>query len=135
MITANYNPQPRERPSSRPNQLRSVDSIRYGSGIRWSAPPDFAYDDTAYAKLDKLDGVLARSFTSRDDAALIGEMLSLPNDGRYPTIELSPQERRQKTFSALTAQIEMLSQCNPVLMIFEDVHWAYLLAWRHSVER
>ena len=34
MITANHNPQPRERPSSRPNQLRSVDSIRYGSGIR-----------------------------------------------------------------------------------------------------
>ncbi len=33
MITANHNPQPRERPSSRPNQLRSVDSIRYGSGI------------------------------------------------------------------------------------------------------
>ena len=34
MITANHNPQPRERPSSRPNQLRSVNSIRYGSGIR-----------------------------------------------------------------------------------------------------
>ena len=33
MITANHNPQPRERPSSQPNQLRSVDLIRYGSGI------------------------------------------------------------------------------------------------------
>ena len=50
-------------------------------------------------------------------------MLSLPNDGRYPTLELAPQQRRQKTLEALTAQLEALSRSNPVLMIFEDVHW------------
>ena len=50
-------------------------------------------------------------------------MLSLPNDGRYPTLELTPQQRRQKTLEALIAQIEALSRSNPVLMIFEDVHW------------
>ena len=50
-------------------------------------------------------------------------MLSLPNDGRYPTLELTPQQRRQKTLEALTAQLEVLSRSNPVLMIFEDVHW------------
>ena len=48
---------------------------------------------------------------------------SLPNDGRYPTLELTPQQRRQKTLEALTAQVEVLSRSNPVLMIFEDVHW------------
>ena len=51
------------------------------------------------------------------------EMLSLPNDGRYPALELTPQQRRQKTLEALIAQLEALSQSNPVLMIFEDVHW------------
>ena len=50
-------------------------------------------------------------------------MLSLPNDGRYPSLELLPQQRRQHTLEALTAQMEALSQSNPVLMIFEDVHW------------
>ena len=50
-------------------------------------------------------------------------MLSLPNDGRYPKLELDPQQRRQKTLEALTAQLEALSRTNPVLMIFEDVHW------------
>ena len=50
-------------------------------------------------------------------------MLSLPNDGRYPTLELTPQQRRQKTLEALTAQLEALSQPSPVLMIFEDAHW------------
>jgi predicted ATPase len=50
-------------------------------------------------------------------------MLSLPNDGRYPALELPPHQRRQKTMEALTAQIEALSHVNPILMIFEDVHW------------
>ena len=83
----------------------------------------FAHDDNAQAKLDKLDAVLAQSFTPRQDAALFAEMLSLPNDGRYPTLELTPQQRRQKTLEALTAQLAALWQLNPVLMIFEDVHW------------
>jgi len=37
-------------------------------------------------------------------------MLSLPNDGRYPTLELASQQRRQKTLEALTAQVEALSR-------------------------
>ena len=82
-----------------------------------------AHDDTAKAKLDKLDAVLAQSFTSRQDAALFAEMLSLPNDGRYPTLELGPQQRRQRTLEALTTQIEALSRQSPVLTIFEDAHW------------
>ena len=64
-----------------------------------------------------------RASTPPQDAALFAEMLSLPNDGRYPTLELAPQQRRQKTLEALTAQLEALSRSNPVLMIFEDVHW------------
>jgi class 3 adenylate cyclase len=69
----------------------------------------FAHDDTAQAKLDKLDAVLTLSFTSRHDAALFAEMLSIPNDGRYPTLELAPQQRRHRTLDALTAQVEALS--------------------------
>jgi predicted ATPase len=73
--------------------------------------------------LDKLDVLLARSLTPPEGAALFAEMLSLPNDGRYPTLKLASQDRRQKTLEALAAQIETLSQSKPVLMIFEDVHW------------
>jgi predicted ATPase len=51
-------------------------------------------------------------------------MLSLPNDGRYPALELAPQQRRQKTMEALIAQIETISRQFPGLMIFEDAHWA-----------
>ena len=70
----------------------------------------FTDSDTTQIKLDKLDTVLALSITSRQDAALLAEMLSLPNDGRYPAFELPSQQRRQKTLEALTAQLEALSQ-------------------------
>jgi predicted ATPase len=83
----------------------------------------FAHDDTTQAKLDKLLALLALSFTPAQDAALFAEMLSLPSDGRYPTLDLSPQQRRQRTLEALTAQVEVLSRSKPVLMIFEDAHW------------
>jgi class 3 adenylate cyclase/predicted ATPase len=82
------------------------------------------HDDTPQQKLDKLDALLAQTSTSIQDTALIAEMLSLPNDGRYPARELTPQQRRQKTLEALTAQVETLSRQIPVLMIFEDAHWA-----------
>ena len=100
-----------------------TDSAYYPIISQMERAAEFAQDDTAQAKLDKLDAVLAQSFTSRQDAALFAAMLSLPNDGRYQTLELTPQQRRQRTLEALTTQIEALSRQSPVLMIFEDAHW------------
>ena len=68
--------------------------------------------------------MLTRTSTSKQDAALFADMLSLPNDGRYPTLELTPEQRRQRTFEALNLQIEELTSSGPVLMIVEDAHWA-----------
>src|SRR5215469_7242933 len=82
------------------------------------------HDDTFQQKLDKLDTLLAQASTAIQDAALIAEMLSLPNDGRYPALDLTPEQRRQKTLEALTAEMETLSRQKPVLMIFEDAQWA-----------
>ena len=83
----------------------------------------FVHEDTVQSKLDKLDAPLAQSLTGREDAAVLAEMLSLPNDGRYAALELAAEQRRQKTLAALTTRLEALSRSNPVLMIFEDVHW------------
>ena len=81
-------------------------------------------DDVLPTKLDKLDAMLAQSSTSAHDAALFAEMLSLPNDGRYPPLDPDPQRRRQRTLEALNLQMEVLSRSNPVLMIVEDVQWS-----------
>src|SRR5271167_2520922 len=83
----------------------------------------FAHGDTARTKLDKLDAVLAQSFTPPQDRALFAEVLSLPNDGRYQTLEMSPQQRRQRTLEALTTQTVALAEQTPLVMIFEDIHW------------
>jgi class 3 adenylate cyclase/predicted ATPase len=82
-----------------------------------------AHDDKPQAKLDKLDAVLAQTSTSTEDAALFAEMLSLPNDGRYPALDSAPEQRRQRTLEALTSQLAKLARQQPVLMIFEDAHW------------
>jgi class 3 adenylate cyclase/predicted ATPase len=82
-----------------------------------------AHEDTPQARLDKLDAWLAQTSTSGEDAALFAELLSLPNDGRYPARELTPPQRRQRTLRALVAQMEALTRQSPLLMIFEDAHW------------
>jgi predicted ATPase len=81
-------------------------------------------EDEAKTRLDKLDALLAQSATSREDAALLAEMLSLANDGRYLALDLDPQQRRWKTLDALTRQGEVIARKSPALMIFEDAHWS-----------
>ncbi len=100
-----------------------TDSTLYPVSGQMERAAGFAHDDSPQSKLDKLDALLARSSTSAQDAALFAEMLSLPNDGRYPLLELTPEQRRQRTLQALIAQTEVLTRLNPVLMIFEDAHW------------
>ena len=96
------------------------------------------HNDTTRMKLDKLDALLAQTSTSIQDASLFADMLSLPNDGRYPTLDPDPQRRRQRTLEALNLQVEVLSRSNPVLMIVEDVHWSdptSLEAFGRAVDR
>jgi predicted ATPase len=68
--------------------------------------------------------MLARNATSLKDASLLAEMLSLPNDGRYPVVDLTSQQRRERTLDALTAQLMSLTRRHPVVMILEDAHWS-----------
>jgi len=100
-----------------------TDSALYPIISQMERAAGFTHDDTVQTKLNKLDAVLAQSLTSPQDAALFAEALSLPNDGRYPKLELAPQQRRQKTLEGFTDRIEALARSKPVLMIFEDIHW------------
>jgi predicted ATPase len=75
-------------------------------------------------KLDKLDALLAQTSTSSQDASLFANMLSLPKDRRFPSPELTSEQRRQRTLEALVSQVETLARSKPVLMIFEDAHWS-----------
>jgi class 3 adenylate cyclase len=74
-----------------------TDSALYPTIGQMERAAGFKHDDTAGEKLDKLDVLLARTATSPHDRALLAELLSLPNDGRYPTLASDPQQRRKKT--------------------------------------
>ena len=103
---------------------QQIDSAFYPIISQMERAAGLARDDTAQMKLDKLDVLLAQTSTSKQDAALFAEMLPLPNDGRYPVLDLAPEQRRQRTLEALTSQLAKLARQQPVLMIFEDAHWA-----------
>jgi DNA-binding winged helix-turn-helix (wHTH) protein/predicted ATPase len=100
-----------------------TDSALYPIISRIERAAALTHDDTTQTKLDKLDTLLADTLTSAYHAGLFAEMLSLPNDGRYPKLEMAAPQRREETFRALISQLEALARRNPVLMILEDAHW------------
>jgi class 3 adenylate cyclase/predicted ATPase len=83
----------------------------------------FQADDDATSRLDKLNALLAKVSASGEDAVLIADLLSVPNLSGHRILELTPQERRQKTLQALIAQLKALARREPVLMVVEDMHW------------
>ena len=83
---------------------------------------NFARDDTAKQKRDKLDGLLGPAAQSADEIELIAELLSLPNSAA--DLNLTPQRKRQLLLEALVRQLGGLARTRPVLMVFEDTHWS-----------
>jgi predicted ATPase/class 3 adenylate cyclase len=83
----------------------------------------FQRSDSATEKLSKLDALVAQSTADPEHVAVLANLLALPASDRYQPQELSPQNRKEKTLAAFLAQLDGLAARQPVLMIFEDIHW------------
>jgi predicted ATPase/DNA-binding response OmpR family regulator/class 3 adenylate cyclase len=83
----------------------------------------FEPGDTSATRSSKLDALLARSDArSHEGAACIAHLMGLPVEtGKVE--QLTPQERKEKTFSALRARIEHMASRHPVLVLIEDAQW------------
>src|SRR5215471_6378574 len=57
----------------------------------------FEREDTPAARLGKLEALVTADAPSEGDVQLIAEMLSVPLDGAYPALELTPQRKKEKT--------------------------------------
>jgi class 3 adenylate cyclase len=85
-----------------------------------------ADDETDEVKLGKLEAVLLRHAPASEVAfqlPYIATLLSIPIGSRYSPIADSPERQREQTLRALEAQVLNLARDQPVLMIFEDLHW------------
>jgi len=83
-------------------------------------------EDRVDDKLDKLEAVLrlaADESEIRSIAPLFAALLSLPAE-RYPPLNYSPQKQKELTLEALVSQVVGLARRQPVLMLFEDLHWS-----------
>jgi class 3 adenylate cyclase/predicted ATPase len=83
-------------------------------------------DEPPAVMLDTLERTLQASGLTLDEALpLVAALLSVPlPDGRYPPILLSPQQQRQRTLDALVAWLLAAAERQPVLAVWEDLHWA-----------
>src|SRR5262249_25092128 len=54
---------------------------------------------------------------------LFATLLSLPFEGRYPSLDITPEEQKERTLSALIDHLGGLAKQRPVLFVLEDAHW------------
>lgn len=99
------------------------DSALYPFVQHFERAAQITQSDSAATKLDKLERALAQGCLG-GSIALIASLLSIPNDGRYPPINLPPAQQRRQTLSALLDEVEATAREKPSLMLFEDAHWA-----------
>jgi len=101
------------------------DSAFYPFIARLEHAAGFERGDTATARLDKLEMLLAQSGKmSAERAGPLADLLGLTSEGRYPPLPHDPQRRRDMTLTAILREFESLARQHPVLLIFEDAHWA-----------
>ena len=76
-------------------------------------------------KLARLEQVLeAANLPLTETVPLLATLLVLPHPAPYPPLTLSPQQQRQKTLDALVMWLLAETERQPVLTVWEDLHWA-----------
>lgn len=83
----------------------------------------FARGDAPCVKRDKLAAKLRSSGSAEEDLPIFAELLSLPGFALAGTVELPPQRKKELTLETLVRQIERLARRQPMIMVFEDLHW------------
>jgi len=85
----------------------------------------FKTDDTPEQRLDKLEALLDRDPARLQAVApLFAALLSIPFADRYRPLALSPIQQRRQMLAALLDQFESNARRQPILLLFEDAHWA-----------
>lgn len=86
---------------------------------------DLDNDLSLEAKIKYLEQPLAEfGLPLTDTVPLLAELLGIQiPDDRYPKLQLTPQQRKQKTIDSLLALVMAMSSVKPVFIIIEDLQW------------
>ncbi|MEX0993348.1 MAG: adenylate/guanylate cyclase domain-containing protein [Solirubrobacterales bacterium] len=115
--------------------------LPYGSGVvYWAlgeilrAEAGIVDDDSAEVAWEKLSGCMAAltaecgveaSEPSERRAAVIARLLGIDIPSDVPQVEVEdPQRMRETFFSAVRSCIEAIARRKPLVLVFEDIHWA-----------
>src|SRR4051794_20053543 len=84
----------------------------------------FARDETAEAKLDKLEALVVTHYgRPLADVRFVASMLSIPCEERYGMLAMTPQRHKDETLRTLVDISEAAARRQPRVLLFEDVHW------------
>ena len=82
-------------------------------------------DDTPATKLAKLEqGLRGYRCVAARGGAVVCRLAVAAASESYPPLTLSPQRQKQRTWEALVAWLLEEAERQPVLAIWEDLHWA-----------
>jgi class 3 adenylate cyclase/tetratricopeptide (TPR) repeat protein len=84
-------------------------------------------EDTASEHLAKLEAGLAgfKILPLSERVRLFADLMSVPApEDRYPRLSMTPQQQRDATLDAIAAWLIETAEHAPVLMAWEDLHWA-----------
>jgi class 3 adenylate cyclase/tetratricopeptide (TPR) repeat protein len=83
----------------------------------------FQPQDNSSIKRKRLLAMLGEMSTPPEDVELFADLLSLPTE-KSLQLDLTSQQRRQRTIEAMVRRIRSLAHDRPMLAIFEDAHWS-----------
>jgi predicted ATPase len=84
-------------------------------------------EDTAQQHLAKLEAGLGgfKALPLSESVRLFADLMSVPvPEDRYPRLAMTAQQQRDATLDAIVAWLIELAEGAPVLMAWEDLHWA-----------
>ncbi|MDF0498739.1 ATP-binding protein [Bradyrhizobium yuanmingense] len=81
-------------------------------------------DDASASSLSSLERTVAAAHGDIEQMTpLFAALLSIPTGGRYPPLDLSPQQQKDAIVSALINHLLGLAHDQPLVIAFEDAHW------------
>jgi len=84
----------------------------------------FDREESPQQKLSKLEGFLVQyGLPLAETVPLFATLLSLPLSADYSSMQVSPEQQRQKTLHAFLTIFLRIAAQQPVLFVMEDLHW------------